>query len=66
MKVNKFKIQVAMANAELNRNKLANKAELSISTLCNVLSRGSCKPATAGRIAKALGIDVTEIIETEK
>jgi lambda repressor-like predicted transcriptional regulator len=33
-------------------------------TLCRAL-RQNVKPETAGRIAKALGVDVTEIIETE-
>lgn len=33
-------------------------------TLCAALT-GNVKPETAGKIAKALGVDVTEIIETE-
>lgn len=52
-----------MARAELNRNTLAEKADMPVPTVCNVYVRGTCKPATAGRIAKALGVDVTEIIE---
>lgn len=31
-------------------------------TLCRALSKG-VRPETAGKIAKALGVDVTEIIE---
>ena len=52
-----------MARAELNRNDLSKKSGLPIPTICNVYSRGTCKPATAGKIASALGVDVTEIIE---
>lgn len=63
MKINKEKLEIAMARAELNRNTLAEKAGMPIPTICNVYSRGTCKPATAGRIAKALEVDVTEIIE---
>ena len=63
MKINKAKLEIAMARAELNRNTLAEKAGMPIPTICNVYSRGTCKPATAGRIAKALGCDITEIIE---
>lgn len=63
MKVNKKKLEIAMARAELNRNSLADKAEMPIPTICNVLKRESCKPATIGKIAKALGVDVTEILE---
>lgn len=65
MKINKRKLEIAMARAKLNRDALANKAGMPIATVCNVLSRGTCKPATLGRIAEALGCDVTEILETE-
>ena len=63
LKIDKAKLEIAMARAELNRNALAEKADMPIPTICNVYSRGTCKPATAGRIAKALGCDVTEILE---
>lgn len=62
MKVDKKKLEIAMARAKLNRDMLAAKAEMPIPTVCNVYSRGTCKPATLGRIAEALGVDVTEII----
>ncbi len=62
MKISKNKLEIAMARAELNRNALAEKAEMPIPTICNVCTRGTCKPATAGRIAKALNVDVTEIL----
>lgn len=63
MKVDKKKIEIAMARAKINRNDLAKKAKLPISTLRNVYSRGSCKPSTAGHIAEALEVDVIEIIK---
>lgn len=63
MKIDKSKLEIAMARAELNRNTLAEKAEMPIPTVCNVYTRGTCKPATAGRIAKALGVDVIDILE---
>ena len=63
MKISKSKLEIAMARAELNRNTLAREAEMPIPTVCTVYTRGACKPATAGRIAKALGVDVTEILE---
>lgn len=63
MKLDKRKLEIAMARAELNRDTLAQKSGLPNPTVCTVYSRCSCKPATAGRIAKALGVDVTEILE---
>lgn len=65
MKVDRRKLEIAMARAKLNRDTLAAKAQMPIPTICNVCSRGSCKPATLGRIAEALGIDVTEILADE-
>lgn len=32
-------------------------------TLCRAMSGRSLKPETLGKIAKALGVDVTEILE---
>ncbi len=63
MKVNKKKLEIAMARAKLNRNELAKKANMPVPTICNVYSRGTCKPGTVGKIAAALGVDVTEILE---
>lgn len=65
LKVDKKKLEIAMARAKLNRDMLAVKAKMPIPTICNVCTRGTCKPATLGRIADALGVDVTEILVDE-
>lgn len=62
MKVSKAKLEIAMARAKLNRNELAAKAKMPVPTICNVYNRGTCKPATVGKIAEALGCDVTDIL----
>lgn len=36
MKIDKNKLEIAMARAELNRNTLAEKANMPIPTICNV------------------------------
>ena len=61
MKVNRKKLQLAMANACLNSEDLAVKAELPRPTL-NITGR-SVRPATIGKIAKALGVPVEQILE---
>lgn len=63
MKLSRKKVELAMARAELNRNQAAEKAGMSIPSYCAAISRESCKPATAGKIARALGVDITEILE---
>ena len=41
------------------------KAEMPKSTFIKVLAGKEVFPATAGKVARALGVDVTEIIELE-
>lgn len=63
MKISKKKLEIAMARAKLNRNELAEKAKMPLPTICTAVRRESCKPGTVGKIADALGVDVTEILE---
>lgn len=65
MKVNRKKAELAMARACMGINELASAAGMPESTVKNTLCGRSVKPRTAGLIAAALGVDVTEIIEQE-
>ena len=65
MKANRNKLEIAMAKACMSTAELQKAAEMPRPTLNNVISGKSAKPATIGRIARALGVDVTEILETE-
>lgn len=63
MKIDRKKYMLARARACMGQKDLE-AAGIPRGTLCTAL-RGNVKPETAGKIAKALGVDVTEIIETE-
>lgn len=63
MKLDRKKYMLARARACMGQKDLE-AAGIPKGTLCAALRR-SIKPETAGKIAKALGVDVTEIIETE-
>lgn len=63
MKVNKEKLNIAIARSCLTITDLAKKAKMSKTTVSAVISGENCKPVAIGKIAKALGVDVTEIIE---
>lgn len=52
-----------MARACMSTSKLAQAAQISNGSLCTAMTKLSVRPATAGKLAKALGVDVTEIIE---
>ena len=65
MKVNRNKLELAMARACLNPANLAVKAGIPRPTLNNAIVGRGIRPDTVGKIAKALGCDVTEILETD-
>lgn len=65
MKADKEKLMLAMARACMDSKELSEAAQLPRPTLNNAITGRSIRPATLGRIAKALGVDPADIIETE-
>lgn len=66
MVVCKRNIELAMANSCMSYNDLADKSGLSRITIQKMLAnKTKARPATVGKIAKALGISVEKLIETE-
>lgn len=65
MKISTRKILSMMGAALMTQEKLAKAAEVSRATINTALLKGSCSTQTAGKIAKALGVDPAEIIEME-
>ncbi len=63
VKANRQKLELAMARACVNTDDLQRATEMPRPTVNNVISGKSVRPATLGRIAKALKVDVTEIID---
>lgn len=61
----KGNLEILAAYKGLNMGQLANKAGLSRQNLSTIKNRGTCSALTAVKIATALGVDVTEIIEDE-
>ena len=54
-----------MAKTCLSAAELARKAKMPDSTLNRLMQGKEVFPVTAGKVARALGVDVTEIIELE-
>lgn len=65
MKLDTHKISVALAEKELTRTALAEKSGISRQSLSTILARGTCSPVTAGRLAKGLGLKVTEVTKED-
>lgn len=65
MKADKSKLSLAMARACMTPESLTAAAEMPRPTVNNVISGRSVRPATLGRIAKALGVDPAELLKEE-
>ena len=63
MKINIEKYEIARARTCTGMKELID-AGIRKGTLCRISSGRNAKPETIGRIAAALGVDVTEIIDT--
>lgn len=66
LKANKKKLELALARSCMNTADLVCVAAMPEPTVKKVLSGRNVRPATLGRIAKALGIDPAELIDTEE
>lgn len=66
MKTNRAKLMMCMANNCMNLIDLVRKCGLPYATVKNAVYGRSVRPATIGKIAKALGVNVVDIAETEQ
>lgn len=65
MRADGRKIEILMVRAGTTTKALAIEAEVSAETIRSVKSGNSARFVTIGRIARALGVDVTDIIISE-
>lgn len=65
MKLDKKKYELARARACMSFNDVI-KAGVPKGTLCRVIGGEDVRPETIGKIARALGCDVAEILEDEQ
>lgn len=63
MRLNKSKLLIALANACMNPYDLCKATGMKYQNYRRVANGNNCKPATVGKIARALGVDVTELLE---
>ena len=62
MKASKRKLEIAMAKARMNPKDVAQKAGIAYQSVRRVCVSNGVKPATFGKIADALGCEVSEIL----
>lgn len=63
MKLNREKVNLAMARKQMTVTKLSEAYGVSRSRMNIILNSQVVTPVCAGRVAAALGVDVTELIE---
>ena len=63
MRADREKLTLAMARDCANPADVAKMAEMPVQTVNRVLLGRSVRPATLGKIAKALGVDVAELLK---
>lgn len=65
MRANREKLMLTMARACMNTEDLTEASGMPRPTVNNVIKGRSVRPGTLGKIARALGVDVTEILDME-
>ena len=65
MKISNSKIKTLMAMQALTTKALAERMHTQANNLSTILTRGTCRPETAIKIADALDVSVREIIKEE-
>ena len=63
MRIDRVKLATELAKQDMTQKKLAELAGISRATVSYIRSGKSCADQIGYKIAKALGVDVTEIIE---
>lgn len=63
MKINVNKLLLAMARKQWNFKQLSAHCGVSRATLSSIKNGKTCGVVTLSKIAKALGVDITELLE---
>lgn len=66
MQADKSKLTLAMARACMNPQDLAKAADMPPQTVNRVMLGRGVRPATLGKVARALGVDPADIIKEEE
>lgn len=66
MLADRKKLEIAMARACMNTEDLQKATNMPRPTLNNIITGRNIRPGTIGKVAKALQVDVTEILAEEK
>ena len=63
MMINVIKLETMLAEWGLTKAAYAENCGISRQNVSTIIRRGTCEPKTAGKLAKGLGVPVSDIIE---
>lgn len=63
LSVDRRKYELCLARKHLTTTEMASRMNISRQRLAAILNQRNVSPEVVGRLARALGVDVTEIIE---
>lgn len=63
MVLNVLKIETLLAERGMTKAELATNSGVSRQSVSTVIRRGTCTPPTAGKLARGLGVRVTDILK---
>jgi len=66
MIISKQKLQIALATACMNPYDLCKAVNIQYQTYRRITAGNKCKPATVGKIAKALNVPVQDLLDMEE
>lgn len=66
MKLSKTKILLLMADKQMTMQKVASAYGVSRERINKIINSASVRPVTAGKLAKALGVNVADILEVNE
>ena len=66
LKLDKRAIELWLGRNLMTRRTLCEKSGITEANLSIILKRGTVRAITAGKLADALGVDITQILETEQ
>ncbi len=65
MRIDTKKVILILAEQGMTKAALAERSGMARQNISMILGRGTCEPATAGKLAKGLGVPVSEILKEE-
>ena len=66
MRISRKRLAALMIDRDVNVNALSECSDVSRVTISSIRTGKSCSKETTSKIAKALGVDPAELLETEK